>query len=286
MSRLRRAAVVAALGGALGGALALSAAGAAQERNASGAEAQQHAAAQPAPEPTAEDEIVVLGRIGALRHELEVAEDAMFDRFNGIVGDHRLEIHCRSEIKVDSHIPQRVCLSNSWREENANVAQSVLRQVRGETGAQQQQYRAEQIRVQQHLGEEMRRLAAEDPDLRDAILRVGKAQDALAEQTGAAAVHSVSRELQPGDADLPVEAKRAYEVRIGREPWNLALTERTFTLAAVTGEVRELRVKCDQGSKKIDYKPDVDWTLPSAWHGCTLQLDATPGTTFALYEFD
>ena len=161
----------------------------------------------------------------------------------------------------------------------------LLRQVRGETGPNQQQYRAEQLRVQQHLGDEMRRLAAEDPQLHEAIVRVGKAQDALAEQTGSPAVHSVSRELPPGDAGLPFEAKRAYEVRMGQEPWVLALTERTFTLAAVTGEVRELRVKCDRGSKKIDYKPDVDWTLPSAWQGCSLQLDATPGTTFALYEF-
>jgi hypothetical protein len=281
MSLIRRAAVAAALGGAL----ALSGTCTAQETNASGAAREHDRAAQRAPEPTAEDEIVVLGRIGTLRHELEIAEDAMFDRFNQIVGDHRLEIHCRSEVKVDSHIPQRVCLSNSWREENANVAQSVLRQVRGETGPNQQQYRAEQLRVQQHLGDEMRRLAAEDPELRDAVLRVGRAQDALAEETGAPAVHSVSRELPPGDAGLPFDAKRAYEVRMGQEPWELAMTERTFTLAAVTGEIRELRVKCDQGSKKIDYKPDVDWTLPSAWQGCSLQIDATPGTTFALYEF-
>jgi hypothetical protein len=280
MSRLRRAAVAAALGGAL----ALSGAGAAQDTHAGGA-GQEHGAAQRAPEPTAEDEIVVLGRIGTLRHELEIAENAMFDRFNQIVGDHKLEIHCSSEIKVDSHIPQRVCLSNSWRDENANVGQSVLQELRGETGPNHQQFRAEQLRVQQHLGDEMRRLGAEDPELHDAILRVGKAQDALAEQTGAPALHSVSREVQPGDAGLPGNAKRAYEVRVGQMPWELALTERTFTLAAVTGQVRELRVKCDQSTKKIDYEPDVDWALPSAWHACSLQVDATPGTTFALYEF-
>jgi hypothetical protein len=281
MSHPRRAAFAAALGGAL----ALAGVSAAQETHAGGAGQEHDQAAQRAPTPTAEDEIVVLGRIGTLRHELETAENAMFDRFNQIVGDRKLEIHCSSEVKVDSHIPQRVCLSNSWRYENANVGQAVLQELRGETGPNHQQFRAEQLRVQQHLGDEIRRLAAEDPDLHDAIVRVGRAQDALAEQTGAPALHSVSREVQPGDAALPGDAKRAYEVRIGQEPWELALTERTFTLAAVTGEVRELRVKCDQGSKKIDYEPDVEWTLPSAWHGCSLQLDATPGTTFALYEF-
>jgi hypothetical protein len=268
MSVLRRAAASAALGGAL--TLGLAVTGAAQQ----------------AVEPTAEDEIIVLGRIGTLRHDLEIAEDAMFDRFNQIIGDRQLEIHCHTEDKIDSHITQRVCLSNSWRQGSANIAQSLLSQVRGEAGAPPQPYYAEQLRVQQHLVDEMRRLAAEDPQLHDAILKVGKAQDALAEQTGAPALRSVSRELQPSDAGLPFDAKRAFEVRVGREPWYVDLTQRTFTLAAVQGEVRKLSVKCAQGNKRIDYKPDVDWTLPSAWTDCSLRIDAAPGTTFALYEFE
>jgi hypothetical protein len=282
VSALHRAAFAAVVGGAL----ALANAGAAQETNASAATPKTAGAAPQAPEPTAEDEIIVLGRIGALRHELEVAEDAMYDRYNEIVGDRRLEIHCHSEQKLDSHTSRRVCLSNGWREEDANFAQGAINQMRGEIGPNQQQYRAEQLRVRQQVAKEMRRLGAKDPQLREAIVSVGKAQDALAEQTDAQAVHSVSRELEPGDAGRPSDAKHAYEVRAGREPWDLPLTERTFTLAAVSGEVRELRVKCDQGSKRIDYKPDVDWTLPSAWSQCSLQVHATPGTTFALYEFD
>jgi len=282
MSSIRRAAASAALGGAL----ALGGAVAAQETNASGATSDTGAAARQSPPPGAEDEIVVLGRIGSLRHQLEVAEDAMFDRFNEIVGDHRLEIHCRTEAKIDSHIPQRVCVSNSWRQENANIAQSLLGQVRGETAAPPQPYYAEQLRMQQHLGEEMRRLAAEDPQLHDAILHVGEAQNALTEETGKPVERSVSLELQPGDVGLPFAAKRAYEVRVGHEPWSLALTEHTFTIAAVTGEVRELRVKCDRGGKRIDYRPDVDWTLPREWQSCSLRIDAKPGTTFALYEFE
>ena len=282
MRSIRRAAAVAALGGAL----ALGRVGAAQETNASDAAQQPAEGARQTPEPAVEDEIIVLGRIGALRHELEIAEDAMFDRFNQIVGDQKLEIHCRMEAKIDSHIPQRVCVSNSWRQENANIAQSLLGQVRGEIGAPPEQYYAEQLRVQQHLGEEMRRLAAQDPQLHDAIIRVGEAQNALAEQTDKPAERSVSLEMQPGDTGLPFDAKRAYEVRVGKEPWNLALTERTFTIGGVTGEVRDLRVKCDRGSKRIDYRRDVDWTLPRDWQGCSLQVDAKPGTTFAFYEFE
>jgi hypothetical protein len=282
MRSIRRAAAVAALGGAL----ALGRVCAAQETNGSETAQQAAGGARQTPEPAVEDEIIVLGRIGALRHELEIAEDAMFDRFNQVVGDRRLEIHCRTEAKIDSHIPQRVCVSNSWRQENANIAQSLLGQVRGEIGAPPEQYYAEQLRVQQHLGEEMRRLAAQDPQLHDAIIRVGEAQNALAEQTGKPAEHSVSLEMQPGDTGLPFDAKRAYEVRVGKEPWNLALTERMFTLGSITGEVLDLRLKCDRGSKRIDYRPDVDWTLPHDWQSCSLQVDAKPGTTFAFYEFE
>ena len=255
-------------------------------RAASAQEANPSAAPRDASGAPVEDEIVVLGRIGTLRHDLEIAEDAMFDRFNRIVGDPRLEIHCRTESKIDSHITQRVCASSSWREENANIAQSLLGEVRGETGAPPQLYNAEQLLMQQRLREAMRRLATEDPQLHDAILRVGKAQDALAEQTGAPAVHSVSRELEAGEAGLPFDAKRAFEGRVGHEPWYLDLTQRTFTLGAVTGEIRALRVKCDQGNKRIDYKPDVDWTLPREWRDCSLRVDAKPGTTFVLYEFE
>jgi hypothetical protein len=282
MSALRRATFAAVAGAAL----ALALVGAAQETSSNAATPQPAGSARQTPEPTAEDEIIVLGRIGALRHELEVAEDAMYDRYNEIVGDRRLEIHCHAEQKLDSHTSRRVCLSNGWREEDAKFAQAAVDQMRGEIGPNQHQYRAEQLRVQQQVAKEMRRLGGKDPQLRDAIVRVGKAQDALAEQTGAQAVHSVSRELEPGDPGLPLDAKRAFEVRVGRGPWDVALTSRTFTLAAVAGNVRELRVTCDQGSKQLEYKPDAEWNLPSAWGGCALQVDATPGTTFALYEFD
>jgi hypothetical protein len=281
---IRRAAAVAALGGAL----ALCGAGAAQETGVSGTarDAAGSASARQPPEPATDDEIIVLGRIGALRHELEMAEDAMFDRFNQIVGDRRLEIHCHSEVKVDSHIRQRVCLSNSWRQEDESIAQGLLGQVRGEYDANPQAHRGEQLIMQQHLYDTVRRLAAEDPKLRDAIMRVGDAQSALVGEAGKPAARSVSSELQPGDQGLPFDAKRAYEVRVGHEPWYLSLTQPTFTITAVTGEVRDLRVKCDRGSKRLDFRPDVDWTLPQDWRGCSLRVDATPGTTFALYEFD
>jgi hypothetical protein len=53
----------------------------------------------------------------------------------------------------------------------------------------------------------------------------------------------------------------------------------------VTGRIRDLRVRCGKLDKKLEYKEDVDWTLPDSWSDCTLAVGARRGTTFAPYEF-
>src|SRR5262245_44896972 len=67
------------------------------------------------------DEIVVLGRINELRTELQRSEEAFYDRFNQINGDHKLDIHCRLEPLINSHIPRRVCSSNAWHDIDARI---------------------------------------------------------------------------------------------------------------------------------------------------------------------
>jgi hypothetical protein len=61
----------------------------------------------------APDEIVVLGRINQLRTEVQRTEEAFYDRFNEINSDHKLDIHCRLEPLINSHIPRRVCAANA-----------------------------------------------------------------------------------------------------------------------------------------------------------------------------
>jgi hypothetical protein len=86
------------------GALGLRGAAIGQEKAGAGTEP----AAEDAP-----DEIVVLGRINQLRTEVQRTEEAFYDRFNEINSDHKLDIHCRLEPLINSHIPRRVCAANA-----------------------------------------------------------------------------------------------------------------------------------------------------------------------------
>lgn len=241
---------------------------------------------QAASATTAPDEIIVLGRINELRRELERAEEAFYERFNEINSDDRFDIHCRMETRIDSHIPDRVCIANSWREQDSNYGQALLREWRGETGNIPQQYRAEQLRMHRLLREEMRRLATEDEQLHEAVVHLGDAQRAYAEATGGGPSRTLWREVMPGPDGLPFGAQQVFEVLIGRQPWSHPLRHRIFTIGDVTGEIRKLRLDCDRGGAPINYKAAVDWTLPSGWSACTLRVDAKRDTTFVLYEFE
>jgi hypothetical protein len=64
------------------------------------------------------------------------------------------------------------------------------------------------------------------------------------------------------------------------------LTHPTFTLAQVSGEIDELNLKCGAQAKPLQYERDVEWTLTNDWTAWRLHVEAAPGTTFALYEFD
>ena len=84
---------------------------------------------------------------------------------------------------------------------------------------------------------------------------------------------------------LPFGAKRLVEVRVGEVAWNHTLTTHTFTIGSATGRIRDLHVRCGKLNRKLEYKEDVDWTLPDSWSECTLAVSAERGTTLALYEF-
>jgi hypothetical protein len=237
--------------------------------------------------PGADEEIVVRGRSPAeLRAEIELARDAVIARFNDINSDDRFDIHCRLEPRVGSKLEQRVCQSNSWRDQDANFAFDFLRELRGETGANSQQYRAEQLRVQSLLEDEMRRLAVEDPELREAFLRLGGAMRAADGEGGERAQWTLFREVTAGADGLPFGARQVFEVRLGAEPWVHALTQRTFTLGQVAGSIRRLELRCDEVSGRLSYAPDIEWTVPEGWTGCSVIVRGKRGTTFLLLEFE
>jgi hypothetical protein len=237
--------------------------------------------------PAADEEIVVRGRSPAeLRAEIELARDAFIARFNDINSDDRFDIHCRLEKRVASHLEERVCASNSWREQDANFAFDFVRELRGEGGTNPQAHRAEQLRMQRLLEEEMQRLAVEDPALRDAGQRLGRAMRTMNVEAGGRPEWTLFRQVTAGTEGLPFGAREVFEVQLGSEPWIHALTQSTFTIGQVTGAIRRLELECAQAGGRLDYAPDMEWRVPAHWTDCRVSVRGKRGTTFLLFEFE
>jgi hypothetical protein len=237
-------------------------------------------------EPPADPDIVVTGRrIGELRFELRIAEEAVYARFNDINSDDRFDIHCETEKRYASRMTERRCLSSSWRELDAEIGEAVSRAMRGIPGPSPQSFQAEQLRMQQLLQEEMIKLSLQDDGLNRVVMELGDKQLQLNEARGRDLALTRERELRAVDGRLPFGAQRAFEVKIEGDSWSQALTQRTFTIALLSGEIRELEITCDGGSEDLNFAPDVEWTLPVDWSACILRVRAQRDTTFALYEF-
>jgi hypothetical protein len=240
-------------------------------------------------EPAAEDapdEIVVLGRINQLRTEVQRSEEAFYERFNEINGDHKFDIHCRLEPLINSHIPRRVCASNTWHDLDAKIGSAALREYRGELGSTPDSLVTEQTYAQKELTDAMRRATAEDPQLQQDIVHFVAAKRALEEQMHGQPRRSAEQQVEPGASGLPYDARAMFVVRAGKEPWSHPLTQSTFTIANVAGEVHNLDLRCAQGERPIEYQEGVDWTVPQGWTGCMLVVGAAPATMFNFYEFE
>jgi len=234
----------------------------------------------------APDEIVVLGRINELRTEVQRTEEAFYDRFNQIDGDHKFDIHCRLEPLINSHIPRRVCASNAWHDIDARIGAAALREARGELGSSPDSLVNEQTYTQKELTDAMRRATAQDPQLQQDIVRFVAAKRALDAQMVGQPRLSAAQQIDPGAGGLPYDARAMFVVRAGKEPWSHLLTQTTFTIADVAGEVHNLDLQCAQGERTIQYQDGVDWTVPQGWTGCTLVVGAAPATMFNFYEFE
>jgi len=257
-----------------------------------------------AAEPTAEDraraddEMVVTAKaIGELRIKIELAENAVYARFNDINSNDDFDIHCYEDAPQGSHIRKRACKSNAWRKLDVAIGQATLRGMQGppatdtaggtgEYGAIPQKYRATQLHTEGLVQKELARLAHEDPELKAAMMRVGQARLGLEAVTGSRSSWTLYRDVPAGEDGLPFGARRVVEVRIGEAALNHALTSHTFTIDGVRGRIRELRLTCDHNDSKLIYREGVDWTVPAEWGACALRVDAKRDTTFVLYEFE
>jgi hypothetical protein len=200
-------------------------------------------------------------------------------RFNEINSDDLFDISCEWRPRPGSRVQYRVCLSSSWREEESNIARSML-----QAGPPAAASEAQQRDMQRRLIREMKVLLVEDHELRQANERLVGAQLALSGKTGIAPEWSSSRQVFSPDA-LPFGADLLFEVQIGRTPWSHVLLERTFTITDVSGDIRKLEVECDRGGERLEYAAEVEWTVPAGWNECTVRVAGKRETTFRLYEF-
>jgi hypothetical protein len=235
---------------------------------------------------TVDEEIIVRGfSYGELRAQIRLAQKAVYARFNDINSDDAFDITCKDEMRVASHIKQQSCVSNSWREQDANFAQAAVQQMRGEMGVNPAMYRGMQMLMQRRLADEMRRLAVVDPQLKDAVVRLGQAMYLMNLKGGLRPTWTLYREMDAGAEGLPFGAEHVVQVRMGLEPWTHLLTQSTFTLGQVAGDIRKLELECADLKRDLDYVPDVEWTVPPGASDCTVRVRAKRGATFALYEF-
>jgi len=254
------------------------------------------------------DEFIVTAKaLSDLRLKIKLAENDVYARFNDINSDDSHDIHCFDRNPTGSHIPRRFCVSNAWREADANIARGYIQGLQSAStpgpaggvgalgdnggsagagyGSIPGKYRANQLRMEQVIMKEMGQLANKDPALHDAMMRVGQARLALEAVTGSGPEYTLYRDVDAGEEGLPFGAKRLVEVRVGDVAWNHPLTSHTFTIGSLMGRIKGLRLRCDRYDKNLDYESEAEWTVPNAWNDCTLLVRAKAGTTFALYEF-
>ena len=241
------------------------------------------------PPPDVGDEVVVQGRnFGTLRLEIQRAEEALYARFNAINSKDEFDITCDREVLTGSKIPRRVCRANFWRTSEARAAHETVLGLQGSSSFGAQQFEAQALYKQSLLAAELRRLAATDPELKQAAFRLGTLEQALSERRLPTPSAAGTEERAPTSGDgkqPPDDATIVADVRIGREPWTHMLKWQTFTIANLSGELRSLEVRCDGQMERLQWEQGVEWKLPDDWKSCTLRIDAREGTTFALYEF-
>jgi hypothetical protein len=235
-----------------------------------------------------EEEVVVQGqRRAAVRAEIELAEDAVYERFNAINSDDEFDIECRREAVTGSKMLRRICEPNFWREENANAARETVIALQGGSALSVQHFWATQQYKRRLLADEMHRLATEDGEFRDALQHLESLQQAAGGwRESEAASPSTSPEAAAVEQALIAEGAVVVKVRVGREPWQHVLTRPTFLLADVDGEIRGLGLECDRRREQLEYADGVEWNVPESWGECSLLVDAKRNTAFSLYELD
>jgi len=255
------------------------------------------AAAAQAPTPASnqsadsdvEEEIVVRGVTRAsLRVQIELAEDAVYERWNEINGNDEFDIHCRLDTYTGSRIPHRVCQPNFWRAALAESGKETVRALQGSSYIAAAVFQGEAMAKSRTLEREMKRIASEDTELLQAVSRFYNLTTRLDNFDGDdnSDDYTTSRVITAAEQTLPYDAAVMAEVRVIAEPWRHILSHSTFAIAHVYGEIEGLELDCREQSRQLDFESGAEWSVPGDWKPCSVIVEAGRGTTFSLYEFE
>ena len=256
-----------------------------------GAIAQQSKATEAASSESEDvtEEIVVIGQSPArLRVQIELAEEAVYDRFNAINSDDEFDIHCRREVLTGTRIPQRVCQANFWRNAQSDAAAETVRALQGFSSTNAAVFQGEAFYKTRLLEDEMRTLAANDEELLAAIARLAGLTESLRASRGRNRRDNRTSARVAPDAtqELPYDAAVLADVTIGRDPWEHVLTHRTFAIAHVFGEIDSIRLNCGDATTELSFEVGAEWRVPDDWTPCFVRVEAKRDTTFSFFEFE
>lgn len=117
------------------------------------------------------EEVIVRGQTpGALRIQIELAEDAVYDRFNEINSNDEFDIHCEEIAFTGTRMLTRVCQPNFWHAAEEDIALETVRSLQGSAfAAGTGQFRGEAHYKRLLMRDEMERLAREDEEFLEAL---------------------------------------------------------------------------------------------------------------------
>jgi len=120
-------------------------------------------------------EVIVQGSKPLITLEREVfrAEDAFYDLFNSFNMDDDLDIRCYREAPIGSHIKQRVCKTNLYRQLLAKASQRMM------LGEHYVYPVAEIKQMNERLLTDMTEKTLEQPEMFEALIMVTEAKRAL-----------------------------------------------------------------------------------------------------------
>lgn len=117
------------------------------------------------------EEVVVRGQTpGALRIRIELAEEAVYDRFNEINSNDEFDIHCEEIAFTGTRMLTRVCQPNFWHAAEEDIALETVRSLQGSAfAAGTGQFRGEAHYKRLLMRDEIERLAREDEEFLEAL---------------------------------------------------------------------------------------------------------------------